>query len=253
VTIFLGLAVGSKLSADAFLTGKLLLHGNLPDRPRVTGDVLIKNGSYFAYGQELVIKRGVTRFTGAIDNPVLDITAIRPELPVEVGVSLGGTALSPIVKLVSVPVLSDAETLSWLVLGTPLDNAQAGAQSLALKQAAAALIGSDGTGGGLASIVGLDSLGLGYASDTDQQVAISDSGSPTGLPGSTSTSSVKANQEVVTLGKKLSKRLSVSYEQGVRGVWNLLRIQYEISNRLSLRAQTGSESAVDLIYFFSFD
>jgi translocation and assembly module TamB len=36
-------------------------------------------------------------------------------------------------------------------------------------------------------------------------------------------------------------------------VWNLLKIQYDISNRLSLRAQTGSESAVDLLLFYPFD
>ena len=54
-------------------------------------------------------------------------------------------------------------------------------------------------------------------------------------------------------GKRLSSRVMVTYEQGLRGVWNLLRIQYDISRRLSVRAQTGSESALDLLYRFSFD
>ena len=74
-----------------------------------------------------------------------------------------------------------------------------------------------------------------------------------GLPGAGGQTSASTYQEVVTLGKKLSDKLSISYEQGVRGLFNLLRIQYEINKRLSLRAQTGSENAVDLLYFWSFD
>ena len=57
----------------------------------------------------------------------------------------------------------------------------------------------------------------------------------------------------VTLGKRIGSRLFVSYEQGVRGVWNLLRIQYTLTRRLSVRAQSGSDTALDLLYSFSFD
>jgi translocation and assembly module TamB len=256
----LSIDLGEKLriaggGVNARLTGKLRLHGELPDAPQVTGDVIIRDGTYFAYNQELTIERGAVRFAGPLDNPLLDIVAIRPDLPVKAGVALGGTALSPKVQLTSTPPLSDAETLSWVVLGTPLDNAQEGAQSLALKQAAAAFIGSDDgslSGGGLSDRIGVD-VGFGYASDTGQSDAVTDAGSPTGLPGSSSSSTVQANEKVFTLGKKLSDRLSVSYEKSLEGVWNLLRLQYEISNRLSLRAQTGTESALDLIYFFTFD
>ena len=45
----------------------------------------------------------------------------------------------------------------------------------------------------------------------------------------------------------------MTYEQGLRGVWNLLRVQYDITERLSLRGQAGSESALDLLYRYSFD
>ena len=62
-----------------------------------------------------------------------------------------------------------------------------------------------------------------------------------------------ATQNVVAIGKRLSSRVILTYEQGLRGVWNLLRIQYDITNRLSIRAQTGTDSAVDVLYFWSFD
>jgi len=58
---------------------------------------------------------------------------------------------------------------------------------------------------------------------------------------------------VVAIGKRLSSKVVVTYEQGLRGIWNLLRIQYELTDRLSVRAQTGSESAIDLLWRLSFD
>lgn len=241
---------------NARLVGSLQLKGNLPADPRAEGLVKIVDGSYTAYSQDLEINGGDVRFNGPIDNPALNIEALRPKLPVTVGVAIRGTALSPRIELFSDPSMSDAEKLSWLVLGVPIENAQAGAQSLALKEAASLLLGQDDgsvSGGSFSDKIGLDSLGFGYASDTGQSEAVRDSGSPTGLPGAGGQTSASASQEVVTLGKKLTDRLTISYEQSVRGLYNLLRVQYEINKRLSLRAQTGSESAVDLLYFWSFD
>ena len=260
VDTLLKLDLGEKLRVmgsgiNARLTGNLELKGTLPADPRGEGLVKIVDGSYKAYSQDLQISDGEVRFNGPLDNPSLNIDAVRPNLPVTVGVGIRGTALSPRIELFSDPSsMSDAEKLSWLVLGVPIDNAQAGAQSLALKEAAARLLGSgDGSGGSFSDKIGLDSLGFGYASDTSQTQGVRDSGAPTGLPGAGGQTADTTYQEVVTLGKKLSDKLSVSYEQGVRGLWNLLRIQYELSSRLSLRAQTGSENAVDLLYFWSFD
>ena len=62
-----------------------------------------------------------------------------------------------------------------------------------------------------------------------------------------------AAENVVAIGKRLSSRVFLTYEQGLRGVWNLLRIQYDITDRLAIRAQAGTESAVDVLYFYSFD
>ena len=245
--------VGSGIRAR--LVGKLNLGGVLPSAPRLTGRVDVTDGSYRAYGQALDIKRGIVRFNGPADNPNLDILAIRPKLPVEVGVSVNGTAAVPTIELVSSPELSDAEKLSWLVLGTALDSAPGAAQSLALQQAAKSLVGADNSDeqGGIAERLGFDSLGLGYASDTGPQQGVTDSGGPKGLPGSSNTSGSVTAEEVVTVGRQLSSKVRISYEQGLRGVQNLLRIQYDVSKRLALRAQTGSDNAVDLLYFFSFD
>ena len=82
----------------ARLGGNLQVLGTLPDNPRLVGVVNIVEGSYQAYGQNLRIDKGAAiRFNGPVDNPSLDLVAKRPFLPVEVGVSITGTALNPVI------------------------------------------------------------------------------------------------------------------------------------------------------------
>ena len=242
---------------EARLAGELALGGTLPGTPTANGIVQVLEGKYRAYGQDLSIDRGRLIFNGRLDNPTLDIVAIRKFLPVEAGVALGGTALAPRTRLVSRPEVPDADKLSWLVLGVSLEDAGGSASSAALQAAAIALFGDSdsSTSGGIASALGLDVLGVRGASSTSGFSSMQGGLTDARIPGQVAASSVagSASQNVVTAGKRLSSRLFVSYEQGLRGVWNLLKIQYDISNRFSLRALTGSESAIDLLYFFSFD
>ena len=57
---------------------------------------------------------------------------------------------------------------------------------------------------------------------------------------------------IIVLGKRLSKDLYLTYEQGLAGTTSLVKITYEMSRRVSLRLQTGSQSAVDIFYTFRF-
>ena len=55
-------------------------------------------------------------------------------------------------------------------------------------------------------------------------------------------------ETVVTLGKQLSDRWYLGYERGVNattGTWQLI---YRIAQRFTLRAQSGLENAVDVIW-----
>jgi translocation and assembly module TamB len=58
---------------------------------------------------------------------------------------------------------------------------------------------------------------------------------------------------VLSLGKRLSSRAYLSYEQGLSGVGSIVKINYTLTKRLSVRAQSGIAPAVDLFYTFSFD
>ncbi len=165
-------------------------------------------------------------------DPALDILAIRPNLTQRVGVQITGTALLPRVRLYAQPELPDAEKLSWLVVGRAA--ASGGAEAALLQQAALALLGSKsgGMSGGLASSLGLDELSFrGAANNAD---------------GTTT-------EGAVTLGKRFSRNFYAAYERSISGALGTLFVFYDLSQRFTVRAQAGQQSAVDLIYTFQYD
>jgi translocation and assembly module TamB len=230
---------------DARLEGKLALRGRLPDDPRLFGTVRIVQGTYTGFGQRLEIDRGTLVFSGPVDNPAIDIAAYRRFLPVEAGVALTGTARQPRLALISRPDVPDPEKLSWLVLGVGGDASRSGGQSAALQAAAASLLASTDPNfnpGGFASNFGLDVI----------SVRTGQVGGSGGI-GAGGTASTSAQDSIVTLGKRLTERLFVSYEQSLRGLQNLLRLQYEVSERLSARLRVGTENAAELLWTYRYD
>jgi translocation and assembly module TamB len=212
---------------DTRVRGTLALSGDSFASPRLVGTVRTVGGQYRAYGQRLDIEQGVLRFTGAIDNPTLDILAIRPNMTQRVGVQITGTALLPAVRLYAQPDLPDAEKLSWLVVGRA--SASGGAEAALLQQAAIALLGSkSGNTGGIAGRLGLDELSF----------SSGDGGASGGA---------------ITLGKRFSRNFYAAYERSLSGALGTLSVFYELSQRFTIRAQTGDQTAVDLIYTFSYD
>ena len=58
----------------------------------------------------------------------------------------------------------------------------------------------------------------------------------------------EVRETVIALGKQLSRRWYVGYERGVNattGTWQLI---YRIAQRFTLRAQSGLENSIDLIW-----
>lgn len=222
---------------DARLAGELHI-ASAPGNPlRTTGTLRARSGTYKAYGQELAIDRAIVSFNGPIDNPSLDILALRKGLSVEPGVMITGTAERPVVRLTSTPDLPDGEKLSWLVLGRGSDGMgdadrgamQAAARTLLAQGAAASLAGS------LAGVLGVDEIGLGRSSASNADPAATD------------------NTMVVTVGKRLSSRASILYEQGLNGANSLIKLSYQLSRRWRVQLVTGSENAVDFFFRLAFD
>ncbi|MDO9285093.1 MAG: translocation/assembly module TamB domain-containing protein, partial [Aquabacterium sp.] len=190
----------------------------------IIGTVRTQDGRYAAYGQKMEITRGRFIFSGEPDNPRLDVLAIRPNLDVTVGVLVDGMAHNPRVRLYSEPEMAEYDKLSWLVMGRSPDGLGT-ADTALLQRAAFALLAGDTPGptDQLLEAIGLTDFSLRQTEGTTRDT-------------------------IVTLGKQLSRRWYVGYERSVHattGTWQLI---YRIAQRFTLRAQSGAENAVDLIW-----
>lgn len=215
---------------DARIGGTLQLASSPGEPLSASGEVQVVRGTYRAYGRELAIERGTLRFDGPPGNPALDIRAMRREAEVAAGVSIVGTARAPRVSLVSEPQLPDAEKLSWLVLGQGLSGTS-GAQVGALQSAAGALLAQGAAAGvqsQIASSLGVDTISVGRSQDNLQQ-------------------------RIVSVGKRVSSRLFLSYQHGLQTAGSTVLLRYILSPRITVEAETGVRSVFSLFYNFSFD
>lgn len=216
--------------AELRLAGRVRLSSTPGSMLQAQGDINVVRGTYVAYGQTLVIDKGVLHFAGPVDNPALELRAMRKNQEVAAGVEVTGTARNPLVRLISEPEVPDAEKLSWLVLGRRVESgATDDAQALqASAVAMAAGLGTMPLQQQLARAVGLDEIS--YMPSAD------------GTEGG-----------VVAVGKRISDKVYISHHHSVSTATNTLRISYQLSRFWSLRTESGDTDAVDLFFTISFD
>jgi translocation and assembly module TamB len=217
---------------DTLLTGKIRVQTGAAGQLVAKGTVRAVKGSYTAFGQKLALERGSLVFAGPVDNPTMDIRAMRKLPTVEAGVEVAGTLRTPFVRVVSEPPMPENEALSWLILGHGPGEAT-GTDLSMLPMAAAALLGQGGESPttGVARTFGLDSIGM---------------RSTTGTAGT-------AASQFITFGKRLSDDIYVVYEQSLGATANVLKLELTLTRRVLLRAETGEISAIGLFYRWAFD
>jgi translocation and assembly module TamB len=233
VAVNIELNLGQKLRVRAFgvdtaLRGKLRI--STPNgRMAINGEVSTEGGTYTGYGQKLDIERGIVAFSGAYATPRLDILALRPNLDTRVGVQITGNLPNIRVRLYSDPDLSDTDKLSWLVLGRAPDGLGRTDTAL-LQRAAVALLSGEGEAptDAFMKSIGIDELSL-RQSDTE------------------------VRETVINIGKQLSRRWYVGYERGVNATTGTFQLIYRIAQRFTLRAQSGQENSLDVIWTWKFD
>lgn len=195
------------------------------------GRIQTERGHYSAYAQRLEIERGVLSFAGPIGNPALDVLAVRKTPTVKAGVQVRGTVQRPLVTLYSDPPLPDTEKLAWLVLGHGLEGG--GQQEFALLQLAAGALLSQAESASvqaqLAGALGLDSFEV-------------RAGEGENLAGT-----------VVSVGRRLSSRASLSYEQGLDGLNQAVKVMYQLSPHVRVEARAGQPNSFDVFYTREFD
>lgn len=215
---------------EARLAGQLRLLG-IPAQPlRASGSIATRDATFRAYGQDLVVERGIVNFQGALDNPGLNVLALRKNLPVEAGVAVTGTMRRPVVRLVSTPNVPDSEKLSWIVLGRAPD--ADGTDATLLLAAAGSILGgqSGSLTGQLAQALGVDELSLRQTQNGDPLAS-----------------------QIITAGKRLSSRAFLSYEQGLTAVAGTIKLTYALTPNVSIVTRAGYDNALDVLYTFHFD
>jgi translocation and assembly module TamB len=133
---------------DTNLEGQLNFIVDEGRDPRGMGELRLIGGVFKAYGQQLEIETGTMTFTGALDDPLINVRAVRNienlSGKIVAGINLSGRAQEIQSTLFSDPSMSQADILSYLVIGRPLDEATAAdgsnlsnsAYALGLRQAA---------------------------------------------------------------------------------------------------------------------
>ncbi|SEE08538.1 translocation and assembly module TamB [Pseudomonas frederiksbergensis] len=212
-----------KLSFAGFgLTANLQGHVHIGDNMDTRGELWLNDGRYRAYGQRLTVRRARLLFAGPIDQPYLDIEAIRQTDDVIAGIRLSGSAEQPTTQIFSEPAMSQEQALSYLVLGRPLSTNGEDNNMLAQAALGLGLMGSSGVTSGLAKNLGIQDFQL----DTE---------------GSGNATSVVASGNI-------SEKLSLRYGVGVFEPANTIALRYKLSKKVYLEAAGGVASSLDIFY-----
>ncbi|WP_282397500.1 translocation/assembly module TamB domain-containing protein [Pseudomonas sp. PS01298] len=217
-------AVGEdKLNFAGFgLTAKVQGHVHIGDNMDTRGELWLNDGRYRAYGQRLDVRRARLLFAGPIDQPYLDIEAVRKTDDVVAGIRLSGSAEQPTTQIFSEPAMSQEQALSYLVLGRPLSSTGEDNNMLAQAALGLGLMGSAGVTSDIANKLGIQDF------DLDTQ-------------GSGTTTAVVASG-------KITEKLSLRYGVGVFEPASTIALRYLLSKKVYLEVASGVASSLDIFY-----
>ena len=226
--------VGNNVRMDAFglkarLTGDLKVTQDQQGLG-LNGQINIPEGRYHAYGQDLIVRKGELIFSGPVDQPLLNIEAIRnpdaTENDVTAGVRITGTADEPKAEIFSDPAMSQQEALSYLLRGQGLESGQSDSAAMTSALVGLGVAQSGQVVGKIGETFGVSNLAL----DTE---------------------GVGDSSQVVVSGYVLPG-LQVKYGVGIFDSLATLTLRYRLMPKLYLEAVSGLDQALDLLYQFEF-
>jgi translocation and assembly module TamB len=203
---------------QALVTGRLDVRESPGEPTKGSGEVRVA-GRYKAYGQDLTIQEGRLLYASSpLDDPGLNIEATRQVEEVVAGLRVRGTAKDPQMTVFSDPPMAQANALSYLVAGKPLDDIGSGEGEGDALQTATRSLGT-AAGGLLAKNVG-KRLGV-------DELAVKDDEMIGGA--------------ALTVGQYLSPRLYLSYGMGLFEPGEVVTLRYKLKEGLNVKAQVGPE------------
>lgn len=196
----------------------------------LNGQINIPTGRFKAYGQDLIVQKGILVFSGPPAEPNLNIEAVRnPDNTadgVTAGVRITGAASAPHIEVFSTPTLSQQEALSYLLRGQGLDSTGSDSNMMTSALVGLGVAQSGQVVGKIGEAFGVSDLAL------DTQGAGDDS-------------------QVVVSGYVLPG-LQVRYGIGIFDSLATLTLRYRLMPRLYLEAVSGLDQALNVLYQFEF-
>ncbi len=216
---------------DARLTGSLDVTMTSLDKINGHGTLKAVEGGYKAYGIRLAITRGNIIFNGPIEQPALDILAVRKTEDVTAGVEVSGTARNPVVTLYANHPMTDADKLAYIVMGHRLATADSSQSSL---------------------FTGTSDVFQGGATPTMTSEArrrLGMEGPPGTMPQEATASSA------VGYGRYLIPGFYVGVGRSLLTGENLVTLRYKLSKSWEVQSMVGGATAtgMDLFYRIEFD
>ncbi|MDR0379679.1 MAG: translocation/assembly module TamB domain-containing protein [Candidatus Accumulibacter sp.] len=231
------------------LVGGVRLSAHGRDLPRASGTILLRDGRFDAYGQQLDIERGSLTFKGLLSDPALDVRAVRKGMAVEAGVQVGGTAQRPVVRLFSDPDLPDTDKLAWLLLGHDVESMGAGDAAM-LVSAAGELLGNDSGNvvRQLRRTFGIDEFGVRQGDIGGNSTRALSSR----VAGGGSVNADSANDQILSVGKRLSSNATLAYEQSLSKAESVVKLTVNLTRQIAFVGRAGSDNALDVFYTMIF-
>ncbi|MCS4307317.1 translocation and assembly module TamB [Rheinheimera pacifica] len=233
----INVVLGRRVQLSAFgletrLSGNLRVRQQPNQQPTVNGDVNLQDGTFRAYGQDLLIRQGKMSFNGPSDQPFLNVEAIRNPDNIEddviAGIRVTGPADEPTITIFSEPAKPQANALAYLLMGRD--------------------IGSDSGSTGAALTTSL--IGMSISSTG---ALVGELGEVFGVRDLTLDTAGAGDDSQVTVSGYLSRDLQIKYGYGIFNAIGEFTLRYRLMRSLYLEAVTSLDNAVDLLYKFEFD
>ena len=198
------------------------------------GNIVSSEGYYTVFGKLFDIENATLNFTGASDNPDLNVKAYYDAGDVDVHVTVTGDLREPDLSLSSDPDLEEVDIISHIVFGASSNRLQTQQRAFVGKFATAVAAG--GISELLSSEIGLDLLSI-----QEGERGLEDS--------------------IFKVGSYVTRDIFVGYERSpsqtsidqTAQMRNKLNLEWKLSRRFSIESQMGGENpGVDFFYNINF-
>ena len=198
------------------------------------GNIVSSEGYYTVFGKLFDIEDATLNFTGASDNPALNVKAYYDAGDVDVNVTVTGDLREPDLSLSSNPDLEEIDIISYIVFGASSNRLQTQQRAFVGKFATAV------AAGGISELVSSE-IGLDLLSIQEGERGLEDS--------------------TFKVGSYVTKDIFVGYERSpsqtsidqTTQMRNKLNLEWKLNRRFSVESQMGGENpGVDFFYNFNF-